>query len=69
MLRPIGRVAHSSISIHVTAMSDSKNRAGGPSTVRSTTSSSDYRTPISFYIMMGGILIGLLLVIVGLFIF
>jgi len=26
-----------------------------------------YRTPISFYVMMGGILIGLLLALVGLF--
>ncbi|NNF02953.1 MAG: hypothetical protein HKN17_00695 [Rhodothermales bacterium] len=48
-------------------MSDSRNRAGGPSRARTATANPEYRTPISFYVLMGSIVAGLLLLIVGLF--
>lgn len=48
-------------------MSDSIKTAGRMSADRTRIPGPDYRTPISFYVMMGGILFGLLLALVSLF--
>lgn len=48
-------------------MSDSLKKAGRMSAGPVRHTAPEYRTPISFYVMMGGIVLGLLLALVGLF--
>lgn len=48
-------------------MSDSLKKTGRTSGTNTRNTGADYRTPISFYVMMGGIVFGLLLALVGLF--